>query len=48
MMSSSPIRLGDGGRARFARLVINHEVAISGRIICIPRVMSSVRVCVRS
>lgn len=44
----SPIRFGDGGRARFARLARNQEVAISGRIICRPRARSSVRVCVRS
>lgn len=48
IIRSSPIRFGEGGRARFARLVRNHEVAISGRIICKPRVRRRVRVCVRS
>lgn len=47
-MRSSPIRLGEGGRARFARLARNHEVAISGRMICIPRARRRVRVWVRS
>lgn len=32
MIRSSPIKLGVGGRARLARLVINHQVAISGSI----------------
>lgn len=30
---SSPIRLGSGGRARFARLAVNHQVVISGKAI---------------
>lgn len=30
---SSPIRLGKGGRARLARLAINHQVAIKGSAI---------------
>jgi len=45
---SSAIRLGRGGSARFARLAINHEVAISGRAICSPRAKTIVRLCVRS
>lgn len=45
---SSPIRLGRGGRARFAKLAINHQHVIKGRIICIPRARTIVRVCVRS
>lgn len=45
---SSPIRLGVGGRARLARLARNHQVPISGRIICIPRASSKVRLCTRS
>lgn len=45
---SSPMRLGSGGRARFARLAINHHVVIRGIIICIPRAKIIVRLCVRS
>lgn len=30
---SSPIRLGRGGRARLARLAMNHQAAIRGRTI---------------
>lgn len=45
---SSPIKLGRGGRARLARLAINHQAAISGSIICMPRARSMVRLCVRS
>lgn len=45
---SSPMRLGRGGRARLARLAINHHAVISGRAICIPRASSMVRLCVRS
>jgi hypothetical protein len=43
MIISSPIRLGRGGRARLAKLAINHQVVIKGRIICIPRARSMVR-----
>lgn len=45
---NSPMRLGSGGRARFARLAMNHQVVISGRAICRPRASSMVRLCVRS
>lgn len=45
---SSPIRLGRGGRARFARLAINHHVVIRGRTIWRPRAKSIVRLWVRS
>lgn len=45
---SSPIRLGRGGRAKLAKLATNHQVVIRGRIICIPRASSMVRLCVRS
>lgn len=45
---SSPIRLGRGGRARLARLEMNHQVAIRGRTICRPRARTIVRLCVRS
>lgn len=30
---SSPIRLGRGGRARFAKLAINHQLVIRGSAI---------------
>ena len=30
---SSPIRLGSGGRAKFARLAINHQAVSRGRTI---------------
>lgn len=30
---SSPMRLGSGGRARLARLAINHQQVINGRTI---------------
>lgn len=43
MMKSSPMRFGDGGRARLARLARNHQVAISGRMIWIPRARRRVR-----
>lgn len=45
---NSAIRLGRGGNARFARLAMNHEVAIKGRAICNPRARTIVRLCVRS
>lgn len=48
MITSSPVRLGRGGRARLAKLAINHQVAMSGRSICSPRAKSMVRLCVRS
>lgn len=48
MITSSPIKLGSGGRARFARLAINHQAAMRGRIICSPRAKRSVRLWVRS
>lgn len=40
---SSPIRLGSGGSARFARLARNHQEAIKGKIICSPRAKIMVR-----
>lgn len=46
--SNSPIRLMDGGRARFVRLARSHQAAIRGRIICRPRVRIIVRLWVRS
>lgn len=48
MIISSPMRLGRGGRARFARFEINHQVAVRGKISCNPRAKIIVRLCVRS
>lgn len=48
MMKSSPIRFGRGGRARLARLAMNHHVAVKGKIICRPRARIIVRLWVRS
>lgn len=45
---NSPIRLGRGGSARFAKLAMNHQVAVSGKRICRPRANSIVRLWVRS
>lgn len=45
---SSPIRFGRGGRARLARLAMNHQVVIRGRTICRPRARTIVRLWVRS
>lgn len=41
--NSSPIRLIDGGKARFVRLARSHQAAIRGRIICSPRTKIIVR-----
>lgn len=46
--NSSPIRLIDGGRARFVKLASSHQVAISGRKICRPRAKIMVRLWMRS
>ena len=48
MIISSPMRLGSGGRARFARVPMNHHVAIRGKIVCMPRERIIVRLWVRS
>lgn len=45
---SSPIRLGRGGSARFAKLAMNHQVAVNGKIIWRPRASTMVRLWVRS
>lgn len=45
---NSPMRLGRGGRARFAKLAINHQAVIRGRTICRPRARTIVRLWVRS
>lgn len=45
---NSPIRLGKGGRAIFAKLAVNHHKAIKGRAICSPRAKTIVRLWVRS
>lgn len=39
----SPIRLIEGGSAKFIRLASNHQVAIRGSIICKPRASTIVR-----
>lgn len=43
MIISSPIRLGRGGSARFARLARNHQAVMRGRAICRPRARTIVR-----
>lgn len=48
MMVSSAIRFVVGGRAMFVRLARSHQVAISGKRGCKPRVRSRIRLCVRS
>ena len=48
MINNSPIRLMDGGRARFVRLDTSHHVAMSGRSVCSPRARIMVRLCTRS
>lgn len=46
--NSSPIRLIEGGNARFIRLASNHQAAIRGRIVCRPRARIIVRLWMRS
>lgn len=48
MMSSSPIRLIEGGSAILVKFAISHQVDISGKIIWKPRASTIVRVWVRS
>lgn len=48
MIMSSAMRFGRGGRARLARLAMNHQVVIRGRAIWSPRARIIVRLCVRS
>lgn len=48
IINISPIRLGNGGRARLARLAMNHHTAVRGKIICRPRARIIVRLWVRS
>lgn len=48
MIISSPIKLGRGGSARLAKLEINHQVVIKGRMVWRPRARTIVRLCVRS
>lgn len=45
---SSAIRLVVGGRAMFVRLASSHQVAISGKSGCRPRVKNRIRLWVRS
>lgn len=42
------MRFGSGGRARLARLAMNHHVVMRGRTIWRPRASTIVRLCVRS
>lgn len=46
--NNSPIRLIEGGRARFVKLARSHQAVIRGRIICKPRAKIIVRLWVRS
>lgn len=46
--NNSPIRLIEGGSARFIRLASNHQAAIKGRITCKPRAKIMVRLWIRS
>lgn len=46
--NSSPIKLIEGGKARFVRLAKSHQAAIRGRIVCKPRAKIIVRLWVRS
>lgn len=48
MIVSSAIRFVVGGRAMFARLANSHQVAISGRRGCNPRVRMRMRLWMRS
>lgn len=48
IIRSSPIRLGKGGSARLAKLAVNHQTAIKGKAVCMPRIRSIVRLWVRS
>lgn len=48
VISSSPIRLIEGGRAKLARLAVNHQIDISGRIVCRLRASIMVRLWTRS
>lgn len=45
---SSPIRLGEGGKARLASVISSHHDVIKGRVICNPRANTIVRLWVRS
>ena len=48
MMVNSAIRFVVGGRAMFVRLASSHQVAVSGRRGCKPRVRRRIRLWVRS
>lgn len=41
--NNSPMRLIEGGSARFMRLASSHQAAIRGRIVCRPRARIIVR-----
>lgn len=46
--NNSPIRLIEGGRARFVRLASSHQAAISGSTVWSPRARIIVRLWIRS
>lgn len=48
IIRSSPIRFGSGGRARFARVAVNHQAVIRGKAIWSPRAKTIIRLWVRS
>ena len=48
MIMISPIRLGRGGSARLAKLEMNHQAVMRGRMAWRPRASTIVRLCVRS
>lgn len=48
MIISSPIKLMEGGRARFVRLAIIHQMLIRGKTVCSPRANIIVRLWIRS
>lgn len=43
IINNSPIKLGRGGKAKLARVAINHHIVIKGRRICKPRARTMVR-----
>lgn len=43
IINSSPIRLMEGGRAKFVKLARTHHVVIKGRMDCKPRARIMVR-----
>lgn len=43
IITNSPIKLIEGGRARLAKLPSIHHVPINGKIVCMPRAKIIVR-----